>query len=185
MDFTIHSHKTAPDNSKPLLKAVEEKYGFVPNLMGEFAESPAVLEGYLQLNEAVSKTDFTPAEQQLAILAISTENRCHYCIAVHSTVLKKQLEVDEEIVDAVRNGEPLPDDKLDALVNYARTVVSERGFVSEEDQKRFLDAGYSKRNVLEINLLIGLKTISNYTNHLADTPVDETFKPEEVELEAV
>lgn len=185
MDFKIYTPENAPDNSKPLLKAAEKQFGFVPNLLGEFAESPAALEGYLKLNEAVGKTGFTPEEQQLVILAVSIENRCHYCSAVHSTILKNQLEVEEGIVEAVRNGKPLPDEKLDALVSYTRKAVRNRGFLEEEDLQAFLDAGYSRQNILDVNLIIALKTISNYTNHIADTPLDEVFEAEQVEIGAV
>lgn len=185
MNFTIYTTDNAPEESKPLLKAAEENFGFLPNLLGEFAESPAVLEGYLKLSEIVGKTDFTPKEQQLVILATSVENQCHYCSAVHSTILKNQLKVDESLVDAVRNGDEVPDEKLDTLVTYVKKAVAKRGFVEESDLQAFLDAGYSKRQVLEVNLIIALKTISNYTNHLANTPLDEAFEPEKLEFATV
>ena len=184
MNFPIYTVDNAPKDSQPLLQEAEKNFGFVPNLLGEFAEAPAVLEAYLKLNEIVGKTDFSAVEQQLAILAASVQNRCHYCSAVHSTILKNQLNVDETTVRAVRNGEPLPDQKQNALVNYVKTAVKNRGFVVEEDLQAFLKAGYSRQNVLEINLIIALKTISNYTNHLADTPLDEAFKAEMLEFQA-
>jgi len=182
MSFTIYNTENAPEESKPLLNAAKEKFGFLPNLLGEFAESPALLEGYLKLNEIIGKTDFSPKEQQLAILAVSIENQCHYCSAVHSTILKNQLDVDASIVEAVRNGDKIINPKLNTLVNYVRKVVSSRGFLDEGDLQAFLDAGYSKRQALEVNLIVALKTISNYTNHLADTPLDEAFEPEKLEF---
>lgn len=183
MDFTIYNSENAPEDAKPLLKGAKEKFGFIPNLLGEFAEAPAVLEGYLTLDKIIGKTSLSPQEQQLAILAVSVENECHYCSAIHSTILKNQLNTDEEIVNAVRNGDPLPNTKLNALVNYTQTVVEKRGHVSEEDLQAFIDAGYTKQNVLEINLITALKTISNYTNHIADTPLDEAFQAEKIEFE--
>lgn len=183
MDFTIYNADNAPEDAKPLLNAAKENFGFVPNLLGEFAEAPAVLEGYLKLNEIVGKTSFSPKEQQLAILAVSIENECHYCSAIHSTILKNQIKADESIVNAVRNGDPLPDAKLNALVTYTTKAVKSRGHVSDSDIEEFIDAGYTKQNVLEVNLIIALKTISNYTNHIADTPLDEAFQPEKIEFE--
>lgn len=185
MNFTIYDIDNAPEESQPLLKAAKENFGFVPNLLGEFAEAPAVLEGYLTLNEIVGKTNFSPKEQQLAILAVSIENECHYCSAIHSTILRNQIGADDAIVDAVRNGETLPNAKLDVLVSYVRTAVKSRGHVDESDLQAFVDAGYSKQNALEVNLIIALKTISNYTNHLANTPLDEPFQPEKLEFATV
>lgn len=183
MDFTIYNSENAPEKAKPFLNGAKQKFGFVPNLLGEFAEAPAVLEGYLKLDEIVGKTSFSPKEQQLAILAVSIENECGYCSAIHSTILKNQLKTDENIVNAVRNGESLSDAKFDALVTYTKTVVKKRGHISDSDLQAFVDAGYTKQNVLEVNLIVALKTISNYTNHLANTPLDEAFQPESIEFE--
>tara|TARA_R100001015_G_C4556459_1_gene117196 strand:- start:273 stop:638 length:366 start_codon:yes stop_codon:yes gene_type:complete len=116
----------------------------------------------------------------LVKLAVSIENECHYCSAIHFTILKNQLKTDESIVNAVRNGKTLPDAKLNALVTYARTVVEKQGHVSYDDIQSFIDAGYIKQNMLEINLITTLKTISNYTNHIVDTPLDEAFQPEKI-----
>lgn len=182
MNFTIYNTDNAPEESKPLLEAAKENFGFVPNLLGEFAESPAVLEGYLKLNEIIGKTSFSAEEQQLAILAVSIENECHYCSAIHSTILKNQLNVDEKIVNAIRNGESVPHEKYDALVNYVRTVVKKRGKVEDYEIEAFIEAGYTKQNILEVNLLTALKTISNYTNHIANTPLDKAFEDEKVEF---
>lgn len=185
MDFTIYNTDNAPEESKPLLSAAKDSFGFIPNLLGEFAEAPAVLEGYLKLDEIVQKTSFSAKEQQLAILAASIENECHYCSAIHSTILKNQLNVDEEIVDAVRNGDTVPHEKFNALVSYVRNVVGNRGNISDSDIEAFLDAGFTKQNVLEVNLIVALKTISNYTNHIADTPLDEPFQEEKLEFASV
>ena len=185
MNYTIYNTQNAPEESKALLKSAKENFGFVPNLLGELAEAPAVLEGYLTLNQIVGKTSFTAEEQQLAILTVSIENKCHYCSAIHSTILKNQLGVDESIVNAVRNGDPVPDNKLNALVTYIRSVVSKRGFVDDSEIEAFIDAGYTSQQVLEVNLIVALKTISNYTNHIADTPLDEAFEAEKVEFAPV
>jgi alkylhydroperoxidase family enzyme len=50
-----------------------------------------------------------------------------------------------------------------------------RGRPSAHDLEQFLTAGYTELFVLEIILAIAVKTISNYSNHLFDTPLDEVF----------
>ena len=56
-------------------------------------------------------------------------------------------------------------------------LVGAGGFVSEEEKFAFLEAGYTKQNILEVLLVIGMKTLSNYTNHIAETPLDTAFEP--------
>ncbi|MEM9074092.1 MAG: hypothetical protein AAGE52_36710, partial [Myxococcota bacterium] len=40
----------------------------------------------------------------------------------------------------------------------------------------FQAAGYTEQNLLEVVLGLAQKTISNYVNHLTDTPVDAPFQ---------
>jgi hypothetical protein len=42
--FTIHTIDSAPAASRDILTAAEQKYGFVPNLLGELSAAPAALE---------------------------------------------------------------------------------------------------------------------------------------------
>ncbi len=76
----------APAASKPVMEGIQKSFGFVPNLMATFANSPEMLKGYLALDAEWNKTSFTPQQRTLALLAASLENECGYCVAAHSTV---------------------------------------------------------------------------------------------------
>jgi hypothetical protein len=60
-----------------------------------------------------------------------------------------------------------------------REILLSRGRPSEEVVQEFLAAGYTQVQVLEIVLAIAVKTLSNYTNHMFDTPLDAPFKVRE------
>lgn len=120
--FELHTVDTAPEGSKGTLQAVEDKYGFAPNLMKEFAGAP------------------------------------------------------EQAVEAVRSGDPVDDGRLDALRRFTQEVTARRGWVGEDAVQAFLDAGYEQPQVLEVITGIALKTLSNYTNHIGQTPLDDAFQ---------
>jgi len=82
---------------------------------------------------------------------------------------------DNEAIDAVRDGRPILDPKLAALSSFAIKVVEKRGHLSRDDINDFLTAGYSKAQIMEVLLAVATKTISNYMNHIAETPLDEPF----------
>lgn len=170
--------ETAPDESKETLMAIKKGFGFIPNLMATFANSPAVLNGYMGLDEAFAKSSLTPKEQQIILLVVSTENNCRYCRAAHSTILKSMMKVDAEVVKAVRTKSALQEPKLNALANFTRELVAERGFVSETTKLNFFAAGYSEVAMMEILMGVALKTISNYLDHLNPTPIDQAFASE-------
>jgi uncharacterized peroxidase-related enzyme len=170
--------ESATPEVRSTLQNIQKGFGFVPNLMATFANSPAVLHGYLGLDAAWEKGTFTPIERQLVLLAASVTNDCGYCVAAHSTVLKAFLKVSPEVVAAVRNGDRLENTRHEALVNFAKEVVSQRGRASEASVQAFLAAGYTAPQVMEVLLGVALKTISNYLDHLNPTPLDAAFAAE-------
>jgi thiol-disulfide isomerase/thioredoxin len=49
--FAVHTKKPAPERSVKLLEQAKSAFGFVPNLLGVLAESPAVLNAYMNLGQ--------------------------------------------------------------------------------------------------------------------------------------
>lgn len=175
MNLEVLNQDNAPEAARELLGKAEKNYGFVPNILGVMANSPALLEAYMAVSQIFEKTSFSAAEKQTVLLAVSTENGCDYCKGAHTAIAKMQ-KVDEAVLKAINNGEKLPDDKLDALFNFTRTMVEKRGLPSDDDLQAFFDAGYSEAQVQDVIVGIGMKTLSNYNNHIAGTPLDEQFK---------
>ena len=168
--FEVHTTDSAPEASRPLLEATRKAWGFVPTLHGTLAESPVALEAYTTLFGLVGKSTLTPAEQQVVFLAVSVLHGCEYCVAGH-TYLARSVSLPEPALQALRQGEAIVGDpRAQALRRFTETVVRERGRAGDAAVDAFLAAGYTRRNVLEVVIIIATKTISNYTNHLTRTP---------------
>jgi uncharacterized peroxidase-related enzyme len=176
--FTLHEISTAPAASAEILEGIRKGWGFVPNLHRILAESPAALEAYSTLWGIAEKTEFTPQERQIAYLAIIYENECTYCMAcmARNANLSRIAKADNGAIAAVREGRPIADKKLEALRQFAAKVIRQRGVVSQADVAAFKTAGYSNRAVLDVLVLAATNLISNYTNHLAETPNDSFMK---------
>lgn len=174
-EFTVHTHETAPEGSKEILQKVEQSYGFLPNLIATFAESPAAVEAYATLSAIFDKSDLTPTERQVVLMTNNRLNNCEYCMAAHTTISQMQ-KLRADVIQALRDGTSIADEKLEALRTFTIKVNQNRGFVAESDLQAFLTAGYTRGNVLEVIVGTGLKVLSNYTNHIAETPVDGVFR---------
>ena len=170
-EYTIHTVESAPEGSREAMRAMRQKFGFVPNLIGELAAAPTALRAYVALGQLIEESTFTPVEQQLILLSVSVVNDCHYCVAAHSGGLKRAGFADDQI-EAARDGLSLDDTKLEALRRFTRAVVRNRGHMTDSELQAFLRAGYHKGQVLEVLVGVAMKTISNYTNHIAETPLD-------------
>jgi uncharacterized peroxidase-related enzyme len=174
--FEVHSPATAPAAAKALLENSQQLYGGrVPNLHGIMAEAPTLLEAYQALNEIFARTSLSTVERNIVWLAINYVNECTYCMAAHS-VVAKHAGMSEEDIDALRTGEPLAHARHETLRAFTAHLVETRGWADQERIDTLLAAGYDKATILEVILAIGMKTLSNYTNHVADTPLDPVFR---------
>lgn len=172
--LTLHTLELAPQASRQLLKSAEQQLGFIPNLYSAMAESPTTLEAYQALTTLFDKTAFTVTERQLILLSICRFRNCCYCLAAHGTAANMQ-KISKEIVHAVYYKQPLVDTKLEALRTFTYAVLKADGWVKQNALQAFYQAGYQKQHVLEVVLGISLKTLSNYVNHINDTPIDAAF----------
>jgi len=177
-DYQVHTVETAPEKSRPAMEGIAEKIGFVPNILSVLAESPTALKAYLVLSGTLGEGSLSNAERQVILLTASYENECVYCMAAHTTLAAGQ-KVDKAVVEAIREGQPIADLKLEALRVFARDVVVKRGRVSSEDVDKVTAAGYTKAQILEVVVGVALKTLTNYSNHIVSPPVDPEFAANE------
>ena len=174
MSYAIHTLDTAPEAAREPLAKAQRAFGFVPNLLAVMASAPSLLKAYMTLGALFDESSLTPSERQVVLLEVSYQNGCDYCVAAH-TVIAGMQGVAADVVKAIRDGQPIADERLEGLRQFTAAVVQSRGWPSEEPTRAFFDAGYTQAQALEVILGVGMKTLSNYTNHLAATPLDVAF----------
>lgn len=175
-NFDLHNVESAAEEAKPLLQNSINTFGMIPNLHAVMAESPQLLEGYQRLHSLAQNTSFNADELTVVWQSINVEHNCHYCVPAH-TAIAKGMKVNDDITDALRNQSTLPTTKLEVLRDTTLFIVRERGVIDDATVQRFIEAGFTRQNLLEIILILSQKVMSNYVNHLADTPIDEAFQP--------
>lgn len=177
MKIEFHTIDDAPEAAKPVLQQVEKGFGTVPNLFAGFAASPAAVKSYMSIATHLREDGVLDGiEQQVVYIAVSAHNGCDYCVAAHSAGAGK-AKMPTEVLSALRDQKPLPDAKLDALRTFALAMVEQRGYLSADDLAAFKAAGYDQAHLLDVITIIAQKTMSNYFNHIAHTPLDDMFQP--------
>ncbi|TVP53000.1 MAG: carboxymuconolactone decarboxylase family protein [Halomonas sp.] len=175
-NFPLHSVESAPEAAKANLQAAEKKMGFIPNIFAKMAEAPALLEAYMALDGIYANTSLSPVEQQAAVLAISADNQCSFCVAAHTGGAKK-AGMDDDVIKDLRERNTPNDAKIAAVTRFARHLNVQRGWAEQTEIDTFLEAGFTQQQVLELVIACALKTLSNYTNHMVGTPLNEELKP--------
>lgn len=175
MEFELHTPQSAPDAAKDRLQAVGDSMGgFMPNLYRQMANAPAVLDAYLDLTDILRRTSFTPAEQQLILLTASVRNGCTYCVPAHSSGAR-MAKLDKDAITAIRDETPIADERLETLRCFTEEVLETRGKVSAATKERFLAAGFTKEQSIEVLIGISMKALSNSFARMLDTPVDDVL----------
>ncbi len=170
------TEETATEEQKRPLATAKESLGFIPNMYAGMANSPGLLQTYLDGYGRFRNSGlFEPKEQETIFLTISRGNACGYCMTAHSMLAAKKSGVPEDVIEAIREDRDIPDQKLRALARFTRHMFDSRGKPTNAEVEAFKKAGYDDRHIYEIILALAVKTLSNYANHIQHTKVDEVF----------
>ena len=173
-DFTIYKTTDTTGSRKAALQGVEQRYGMIPNVIGGMAESPAAVNGYVGLIDAMRQATLSPTEMHVVWFTINLEHGCHYCMSAH-TPWAMEHGVEQAVIDTARAGGSYSDARLEALRAFTLAMVRKRGWVDEVAVGAFLSAGFTRENIFEIIAAIAYKVMTNYTNHIVEPELDEAY----------
>lgn len=173
--YQIHTVKSAPEKSKPLLELFIEAVGFVPNLAGAIANSPVLAKSLLGLFQNVHSGSFTEAEVQILLLTNAVTNSSSWPVAFHTELALKQG-IDPADVQAIRERRLPRPQRYAALSSLAKTLIEHRGQVSDDDLDQFLKAGFEREHVLEVVAVTAASTITNYAGKITNPPLEASLE---------
>jgi uncharacterized peroxidase-related enzyme len=169
--ISIPSVDNSVDASKPLLAAVHQQLGVVPNLMKLVGHSPAALEGYLSLNGALGKGKLSVQLRERIALAIAEYNGCDYCLSAHDYLGRNVAKLSTRELDAARDGRS-EDASTEAALQFALRVAQSRGRVNDSDIATLRLAGFDEASLVEIVANVAVNVLTNYINNVAQTDID-------------
>lgn len=164
------NYEQANGKAKQLLDAVKAKLGLTPNMMKTMAQSPAVLESYLNFSGALGSGSLNAGLREQIALISAEANGCSYCASAH-TVIGKMVGLNEEAILDARQARST-DAKTDAALKFARQIIVNRGAISDEELQTVRGAGVSDGEVAEIIANVALNIFTNYFNEIAKTEID-------------
>lgn len=163
--FAEHTLDTAPPASRAAMERTAAAFGQVPDAVARLAESPELLNGFLELSAAFERSTLDPVAREVVIMTVAVRNDCHVCVALHTGKLRK-LGAGTELVAALREQRALGDERLEAVRRFTLAVLATAGGVGDEELTAFLAHGHTERNALEVVLGIGTYTMSTLANRL-------------------
>lgn len=161
----------ATGKTKEMFTAIYSKFGVVPNMMRAMGTSSALLEGYLNFSAALDHGTLGAKTNKLIALAVAESNQCNYCLSVHTYLGVNLLKIDAAILDAARTGKA-NDTKTEAILTFAKALVSKRGSVNDDDVNAIKAVGLTDSEIGEVIGQVALNTLTNYFNNTANTEID-------------
>ena len=173
--FKMFDETTAPDGAREILEKTKSEFKMIPNLERTMAGAPALLEAYSTTWNIFKNATLSAVEQQIVYQTANFENDCNYCVPWH-TFLSRQAGMDPRDIEALRAGAQMSNNKHEQLRRFTQSLIRTKGKVVKADLDAFFQAGYTEQNALEVILGIAIKTMSNYTNSIAGTPLDQAVE---------
>jgi AhpD family alkylhydroperoxidase len=171
------SIENANEKQKKLLEQTRETYRTIPKMQMLMANVPSLLQSYLDgMSLFRNENLFSPVEQEVIFMIISYQNECYSCLASHGIIAEKISKVPIEIIEEIKKKKDISDKKLNTLAAFTSAMVSKKGFPSTEDISSFLQIGYQEEHILCIIHALSLKIMSNYTNHIFQSELNELSK---------
>ena len=167
LDLDYAGTKDGEDQVKNYLEIVQQKLGFIPNVLAAFAKFPKQFEGFTKLYNALmlGESGLTKLEREMIAVTVSSENHCFYCLVAHGSAVRElsnDPQLGERIAANFRSAE-LPK-KQEELLNFTKKLTKDPSEIGENDRKKLRDVGYSDRDIWDISAIVGL---FNMTNRLA------------------
>ncbi|WP_459210659.1 carboxymuconolactone decarboxylase family protein [Aquimarina rhabdastrellae] len=161
----------ATGKTKELFDGIHKKLGMVPNMMKTMGNSSAVLEGYLNLSDALSKGSLGAPLGELIALAVANTNSCNYCLSAHTFIGQNLVKIDPQVLKLAQQGKNA-DKKVEAALTFAQILVNKKGQLSDSDLDIVTSVGYTNGEISEIIAHVSLNILTNYFNNVANTEID-------------
>ncbi|MDC1035061.1 peroxidase-related enzyme [Alphaproteobacteria bacterium] len=167
LNLNYEGHKEGEEQVESYLKIVEDKIGFIPNVLAAFAKFPKQFEGFTKLYNSLmlGESGLTKLEREMIAVTVSSENHCFYCLVAHGSAVRElsnDPQLGERIAANFRSAE-LPR-RQEELLSFAKKLTKNPSEIGEQERKKLRDVGYTDRDIWDISAIVGF---FNMTNRLA------------------
>ena len=159
----------APESDLPAdIREVYEKnrakLGFVPNVFRAYARRPEHFRAFMAYHDVLMKGpgNLSRVEREAIVVAVSSENRCQYCLVAHGAALRV-LSKDPILADQIANNWRTADvpPRMRAILEFA-SRVNEPGFAATDNEIAAMHAAaFSDDDIWDVAAIAAFFGFSN------------------------
>ena len=169
---------TLPDDIAAIYAKSRERIGFVPNVFRAYARRPEHFRAFMAYHDVLMRGEsgLSRFEREAIVVAVSSENRCQYCMTAHGAALRvigKDVELAEQIANNWRSARL--SDRLRTILTFA-SRVNEPGFAATDAEIDALRAaGLSDNDIWDIAAVAAFFGFSNRMAGMMDMRPNAEF----------
>lgn len=142
----------------------EDKLGLLPNVLQAYAFDQQKLHAFVDLyNEAMlGNSGLSKLEREMIAVAVSSVNRCYYCLVAHGAAVRK-LSGDPELGEMLVMNYRVArlSDRQRAMLDFAVKLTERPYAVEEADRDCLRAAGFSDADIWDIGAVTALFNMTN------------------------
>jgi len=167
-----------PGDIREIYEQNKSKIGFVPNVFRAYSRRPEHFRAFMQYHDVLMRGPggLSRAEREAIVVAVSSENRCQYCMVAHGAALRvigKDPVLAEQIASNWKTADLEP--RLRQILAFA-SRVNEPGFAATDAEiEAMRGAGFSDDDIWDIAAIAAFFGFSNRMAGLMDMRPNNEF----------
>jgi uncharacterized peroxidase-related enzyme len=178
--LSVPKRENLPEDVQNLFNSAEEKLGLIPNVFKVFSLTPKHFMKWFKYYDFLMRnedSDLSRKEREMIALAVSSENRCEYCLGSHSAYLR-EITGDPVLPDLITHNyrrAPLSERER-TILDFAVKMTNASFKMSPDDLQPLRDLGLSDEAIFEIVQVAGMFNLTNrMANALGWKPNEEYY----------
>jgi 4-carboxymuconolactone decarboxylase len=162
--FSVPELDSLPADIQQRLQEVQDKAGFIPNVMRVLARRPAEFWAFMTYHDVLMESpgNLSKAEREMIVVATSGANHCLYCVVAHGAILRirsKNPLLADQVATNYRQASLTK--RQQALLDYAMKVSQQSYAVGQADREAAKQAGLSDEDLWDIANIAAFFAMSN------------------------
>ena len=154
---------------KAVYDDITQQRGKMSNIMRVHSLHPAAMQAHMALYLKIMfsrSAGLRRADRELIATVVSATNGCPYCVNHHAEALRFYWKDEARVTQAMEDYRVLDlPEKTRAMLDYAVKLTQAPASVAEADVAAMRQAGFSDRDILDINLIT---SYFNFVNRIAE-----------------
>ena len=178
LNLKYPTREELPEGFKKYFDVCNEKLGMIPNVLTAYSQNLAQLDVFSKFyNEMMfGEGNLSPLEREMIAVAVSSQNRCFYCIAAHGAAVR-DYSGDPALGELIAINYRVAElsERHRAMLDFAVQLTIAPDSIEEADRQDLRDVGFSDQDIWDIANVTGFYNMTNRVASAVDMQPNKEY----------